>query len=115
MGKFWKFIAFIGLLIQFSFAYSANHDVSFSQKKDNNSAFSKESLNVCHFVQPNIERSNPDLKHSNRIPVNIDNTNTALQLFSSFKESNLKIVLSEQDIDRCKKVSILLFPFHYFW
>ena len=115
MGKFWRFIVFAGLLFQFSLAYSTNQDASFSTKKDHSTLFSKESLSACHFFQPNIERSNPDLKHSNRIPVNIDNTNTALQLFSSFKESNLKIVLSEQDIDRCKKVSILLFPFHYFW
>jgi len=114
MRKFWKFIVFTGLLIQFSFAYSANHDVTISFKKDNNTAFSKESLSVSHFVQPSIERSNPDLKHNNRIPVNISDSNTP-PLFSSFKENNLKIVLSDQDIDRCRKVSILLFPFHYFW
>jgi hypothetical protein len=115
MGKFWKFIVFTGLLIQFSFAYSANHDATFSTKKANNTAFSKESLSVSHFVQPSIERSNPDLKHNNRLPVNIDDSNTALLSFTNFKERNLKIVLSDQDIDRCTKVSILLFPFHYFW
>jgi hypothetical protein len=115
MGNFWKFIVFTGLLIQFSFAYSANHDVTISFRKDNSSAFSKESLSVSHFVQPSVERSNPDLKHNNRIPVNIDDSNATLPLFSSFKESNIKIVLSDQDINRCTKVSILLFPFHYFW
>jgi hypothetical protein len=115
MGKFWKFIVFAGLLIQFSFAYSANNDSTIYQKKDSNTAFSKESLSVSHFVQPSIERSNPDLKQNNRIPVNINDFNTSLPLFSTFKENNLKIVLSDQDIDRCAKVSILLFPFHYFW
>ncbi|PVX47087.1 hypothetical protein C8C85_3002 [Flavobacterium sp. 103] len=115
MRKFWKFIVFTGLLIQFSFAYSANHDATISFRKDNNTSFSKESLSISHFVQPSIERNNPDLKHNNRIPVNIDDSNTTLPLFSSFKESNLKIVLSDQDIDRCRKISILLFPFHYFW
>ena len=115
MGKFWKFIVFAGLLIQFSFTYGANHDSTIYPKKDNNTAFSKESLSVSHFVQSCIERSNPDLKHNNRIPVHISDFNTALPLFSSFKENNLKIILSEQDIDRCAKVSILLFPFHYFW
>jgi hypothetical protein len=114
MRKFWKFIVFTGLLIQFSFAYSANHDVTISLKKDNNTAFSKESLSVSQFVQPSTERSNPDLKHNNRIPVSIGDSNTAL-LFSNFKEGNVKIVLSDQDINRCTKVSILLFPFHYFW
>ena len=115
MRRFWKFIVFTALLIQFSFAYSANQDVTISSRKDNSTAFSKESLSVSHFVQPSIERSNPDLKNSNRIPVNINDSNTTLPLFSSFKENNLKIVLSDQDIDRCTKVSILLFPFHYFW
>lgn len=115
MGKFWKFIVFAALLIQFSFAYSANHETSFSQKKDHNTSFGKESLSISHFVQPSIERSNPDLKNNNRIPVDINEFNTFLPLFSSFKENILKIVLSDQDIDRCANVSILLFPFHYFW
>ena len=115
MGKFWKFIVFVALLIQFSFAYSANHDLTISTKKDNNTAFSKESLSVSHFVQPSVERSNPNLKHNNRIPVQISDFNTALPLFSSYIENNPKTILSDQDIDRCAKVSILLFPFHYFW
>jgi hypothetical protein len=115
MGKFWKFIVFAGLLIQFSFAYCANHDSTIYPKKGNNTAFSKESLSISLFVQPSIERSNPDLKQNNRIPVQISDFNTWLPLFSSLKENNLKIVLSDQDINRCAKVSILLFPFHYFW
>lgn len=115
MKKFWKFIVFAGLLIQFSLGYSANNGSTISEKKDNNTAFSKESLSIPHFVQPSIERSNPDLKHNNRIPVDISNFNTALSLFSNLKENNSKIFLSDQDIDRCAKVSILLFPFHIFW
>ena len=115
MGKFWKFIVFAGLLIQFSFVYSANHDSRIYSKKDNTTTFSKESLNVSHFVKPSIERNNPNLKQNNRILVHISEFNTQLTLFSNFKENNPKIVLSDQDIDRCVKVSILLFPFHYFW
>ena len=115
MGKFWKFIVFTGLLIQFSFTYGANHDSTISLKKDNSTEFSKESLRISYFVQPSVERSNPDLKHNNRIPFNFSDFNTAIHLFSNFKENELKIVLSNQDINRCAKVSILLFPFHYFW
>ena len=115
MKTFWKFIVFTGLLIQFSFAYSANHDATISFQKESNTTFSKESLSVSHFVQPSIERGTPDQKHNTRIPVYINNSNTLLPFFSSFRENNLKIVLSDQDIDRCAKVSILLFPFHYFW
>lgn len=115
MRKLWKFIVFTGLLIQFSFAYSANHDSTISQKKDNNTEFNKKSLGIAHFLQSNIERSNPDLKHNNRIPFNLNDSNTAILLFSNFKENELKIILSNQDINRCDKVSILLFPFHFFW
>lgn len=115
MGRFWKLIVFTGLLIQFSFAYSANPDTTISFKKDNNTSFNKENLSISHFVQPSIERSNLDLKHNNRIPVHSSDFNTALPIFSSFKKNNLKIVISDQDIHRCTKVLILLFPFHYFW
>ena len=114
MKTFWKFIVFTGLLIQFSFAYSANHDATISFPKENNTEFGKETLSTSHFIQPSVERGTPDLKPNNRIPVGL-NENTLLPLFSSLKENNLKIVLSNQDIDRCTEVSILLFPFHYFW
>ena len=114
MKTFWKFIVFTGLLIQFNFAYSANNDAIISFQKENNTEFGKETLSTSHFLQPTVERSTPDLKHNNRIPVGIIE-NTLLPLFSNLKDNNLKIALSEQDIDRCSKVSILLFPFHYFW
>ena len=114
MKNFWKFIVFTGLFLQFSFAYSANHDATISFQKQSNTEFGKESLNATHFVQPNIERNNPDLKHNNRIPVGIS-ANTTLSLFLGHKKNNLKIALSDQDVNRCNKVSILLFPFHYFW
>lgn len=115
MGKLWRFIVFVGLLIQFGFSYGANHNSTISSKKDSNTEFSKESLCISHFTQPSIERSNPDLKHNNRIPFNFSDFNTAIPLFSGFVENDPKIFLSDQDINRCVKVSILLFPFHYFW
>ncbi|PKB17910.1 hypothetical protein [Flavobacterium sp. 5] len=114
MKTFWKFIVFTGLLIQSTFAYSANHDAVITFQKENNTEFGKESLSTSHFIQPSIERGTPDLKHNNRIPVGLS-SNTLLPLFTSLKENNIKIVLSNQDIDRCAEVSILLFPFHYFW
>ena len=114
MRKFWKFIVFTGLLIQFGFAYSANHDTTISFLKENNPEINKESLSTTHFVLPCIERGTPDLKHNNRIPVGLSE-NILLPIFSSLKENNLKITLSDQDIDRYNSVSILLFPFHYFW
>ncbi len=115
MKIFWKFIVFIGLLLQFAFAHSANHDTIISFQKESSTDINKESLSVSHFVQPSIERGTPELKSNSRIPVDINDSNTLLPLFSNLKENNLKIILSNQDIDRCSKVSILLFPFHYFW
>ena len=116
MKTFWKFIVFTGLLIQFTFAYSANHDTTITFQKENNTEFGKESLSISHFVQPSIARGTPDLKNSNRIPVGLINLcPTNLQSLLIFKDNTRKIVLSDQDIDRCNKVSILLFPFHYHW
>jgi hypothetical protein len=115
MRKFWKFIVFTGLLIQFSFAFGTNQNSTISSKKDTDTAFSKESLSISHFIQPTVERSNPEVKHNNRIPTSFGDFNTAISLNLSFKEDNPKIALSNQDIDKCSKVSILLFPFHYFW
>lgn len=114
MRNFWKFIVLIGLLIQFGLANGANHDETISFSKGNNPEINKESLSASHFVEPSIERSNPDLKHNNRVPVGLGE-NTLLPLFSSLEGNHLKIVLSDQDINRCTNVSILLFPFHYFW
>jgi hypothetical protein len=114
MKTFWKFIVFTGLLFQFSFAYSANHDATISFQKQSNTEFGKETISVSHFVQPSFDKESPELKQNNRIPVGLSDI-TLLPLFSSFRENNLKIVLLKQDIDRCTEVSILLFPFHYFW
>lgn len=100
--------------MQFGLANGANHDETISFSKGNNPEINKESFSASHFVEPSIERSNPDLKHNNRVPVGLGE-NTLLPLFSSLEGNDLKIVLSDQDIDRCTNVSILLFPFHYFW
>jgi hypothetical protein len=115
MKTFWKFIVLTGLFIQFNFAYSANQYIVPSFQKGNNTSLTKESLNSSHFIQPSIDRGTLDQNQNSRIPVYINDCNTLSPLFSGLKENNLKIVLSDQDIDRCIKVSILLFPFHYFW
>jgi hypothetical protein len=115
MKAFGKFIVLIGLFIQFNFAYSANQYAFPSFQKKNNTSLSKESLSTSHFIQPSIDRGTLDQSHNTRIPVGINDCNTLSPFFPCFKGNNLKIVLSDQDIDRCTKVSILLFPFHYFW
>ncbi|WP_264563677.1 hypothetical protein [Flavobacterium sp. N3904] len=115
MKTFWKFIVIIGLFMQFSFAYSANQYAIPTFQKENNSSLSKESLSSSHFIQPSVDRGALDLKHNNRISVDLSDCTLSSLLFSSFKENNPKIAVFDQDIDRCSQVSILLFPFHFFW
>jgi hypothetical protein len=115
MKNFWKFIVFACLLTQFGFAYNSNSNISSSFQKKNDTTFSKESLSSFQFVRPSIDRGTSDLKDNNRIPVGLRFYPTELQSLSILSENTLKIVLSDQDINRCNGVSILLFPFHYFW
>ncbi|WP_269223296.1 MULTISPECIES: hypothetical protein [Flavobacterium] len=115
MKTFWKFTVLIGLFIQFNFAFSANQYDTPSFQNDNSTTFNKESLSSSHFIQPSIDKGSVDQSHTTRIRIGINDCNLVSPYFICSKGNNLNIVLSDQDIDRCIKVSILLFPFHYFW
>jgi len=117
MKNFWKLIVFACLFIQSGYAFDAiKLSESSFQKKNNTTIFDKENLGIPNFVQFCIERGTSDLKNNNRIPVGFGNYFPAeFRSLSTLKESNPKIVLSNQDVDRYNSVSILLFPFHYFW
>lgn len=117
MKNFWKLVVFACLFIQSGFAYDANqHSTSFFQKKHNTTLFDRENIGTPEFVQFSIERGTLDLKNNNRVPVGIGHHfPTEFQSLSALRNNNLKIVLSDQDINRYNSVSILLFPFHYFW
>lgn len=115
MKNFWKFIVFTCLLTQFGYANNTNKNTISSFQKKIETTFSKESVSSSHFVRPTINRGISDLKQHNRIPAGLSYFATELQPLSILRDNNLKIVVSDQDIDRCNKVSILLFPFHYFW
>ena len=115
MKNFWKFIVFTGLFFQLGFAHNANHDTTISFQKERDTEFSKESISTSHFIQPSIDRGTLDQNHNTRIPVGVAHYPTALQSITILRENTPKIVLSDQDIDRYNGVSILLFPFHYFW
>jgi len=115
MKNFWKFIVFVGLFVQLGFAHNANHNAMVSFQKESNTEFSKESLSSSEFVQPTISRGTLDLKLSNRIPAGVANYPSELQSLTILRNATHKIFLSDQDLDRYNGVSILLFPFHYFW
>lgn len=115
MKKIWKFIIFVCLITQFGYAYNSNPNITSSFQKKNENILSKESLSSFHFVRPSIDKGTSDFKHNNRIPAGLSNYATEFQTLPILRDNDFKIVLSEQDVNRCNKVSILLFPFHYFW
>lgn len=116
MKNFWKFVVFACLITQFSYPYTTNKNAVSSLQKETKTNFSKESLSSFYFVRPNIHRvTTSDLKNNTRIPVGFSYCTTELQLTPILRRIALKVILFAQDIDRCASVSILLFPFHYFW
>lgn len=101
--------------MQFGYAYSTNKNTIPSVQRKTETTFSKESISSSDFIRPNIHRGTFDLKTSNRIPAGLNFWPTQLQSLPILRIKVLKIVVSDQDINRCATVSILLFPFHYFW
>lgn len=100
--------------MQVGYAYNPNQEIPTSQKKTENT-ISKESFGAIQFLRPSIERGTLDLKHNNRIPVGFSYYPTELQSLGILRKQDLRISVLDQDINRCKSVSILLFPFHYYW
>ena len=110
-----KTVIFIGLTIAFIFAFSANEvAISNVPLEKSKSSLSVEKIHSSAFIEP--QASNP-LTFSQKNP---DFS------FSKYLENylapipDLKIGISfpffaNQDINRCEKVSLLLFPFHIFW
>ncbi|NDP26911.1 MAG: hypothetical protein GZ087_05715 [Flavobacterium sp.] len=111
-----KTIIFIGFTVAFLFAFSAN-EVSINKvqlEKPESSLSSSSSIHSTFFIEPQAS-----------------NTFTHVQKTSNFSFSkylknylvaipDLKIGTSftffaNQDINRCERVSLLLFPFHIFW
>jgi hypothetical protein len=110
-----KFFVFIGLLIVFSFAFSAN-EVSISNVpvEKNKTSLSVEKIHSSAFIEPQasnpltFSQKNPDFSFSKYLEnylVSIPNLKTGIS-FAFF---------ANQDINRCEMVSLLLFPFHIFW
>lgn len=110
-----KIAVFIGLMIVFLFALNVNEiRINTIQTEKSNSAFSNDSNHSSFFIQPQANISF------------IFNGKTANSIIAKwfenflikipdFKILNLSNTFVNQDINRCEMVSILLFPFHYFW
>lgn len=106
---------FIGLSIAFLFALHANEVVDGkSRLEKTESSFSIDGIHSSVFIQPQASsiftapNKTPDvsvLKYFENL----------LIVIPDLKIGKFLIAFANQDINRCEMVSLLLFPFHYFW
>ncbi|TDE51084.1 hypothetical protein [Flavobacterium sp. GT3P67] len=115
MNLFRKTVVFIGLLIAFLFAFSANENsIHTIQLEKSSSSVSVDSIHSSDFLQPQVSNTftsyhkTPDYT----IAKYLENF---LIVIPDFKLSTFFIRFAKQDINRCEMVSLLLFPFHFFW
>ncbi|MDI5897292.1 hypothetical protein [Flavobacterium yafengii] len=115
MNWFRKTVVFIGLLIAFLFALSASEaPIPSIQLEKSNSSVSVGSIHSSDFIQPQVSNTftsyhkTPDYT----IAKYLENFLIAIP---DFKISTFFIRFAKQDINRCEMVSLLLFPFHFFW
>ena len=110
-----KTIIFIGFTIAFAFAFGANQvSVDKIQIEKQDSSFSVDSIHSSVFIQPQASSSfaSPQKTPDFSVAKYFENY---LIVIPDFKISTHLTVYVNQNINRCEKVSLLLFPFHYFW
>ncbi|MDG1872036.1 MAG: hypothetical protein P8I78_08765 [Flavobacterium sp.] len=110
-----KTVFFIGLIFLFFVAFSATEYSSLIKvEKQSSTKFSLESIQNPAFIQPQPHyTANVQLeKDSNPI---IKWQAAFLTASTAVKKLSCSKAYINQDINRCEKVSILLFPFHFFW
>ena len=115
MNWFRKTLVFIGLLIAFLFAFSASEAPIHTIKSEkSSSSVSVDSIHSSDFIQPQVSNTftsyhkTPDYT----IAKYLENF---LIVIPDFKIRTFFIRFAKQDINRCEMVSLLLFPFHFFW
>nr|WP_315161675.1 hypothetical protein [uncultured Flavobacterium sp.] len=115
MNCFRKTLVFIGLLIAFLFAFSASEaPIHITQLEKSSSSVSVDSIHSLDFIQPQV--SNPFTSYHKTPDYTIAKyLENFLIAIPDFKISTFFIRFAKQDINRCEMVSLLLFPFHFFW
>jgi hypothetical protein len=110
-----KIFVFIGLLIVFSFAFSANEvAIDNIQLETQESSLSVEKIHSSAFIEPqagnhlSATSKTPDLSFSKYLE-------NYLVSIPDLKKGITFTFFANQDINRCEMVSLLLFPFHIFW
>lgn len=110
-----KIIIFSGLVLLFTFAITADKSSNKQTKtEENNSTITTKNIHSSAFIEPT---------HSSTLIINHKSTDTPIAKWMTtflitipvFKKYNFHNTYLNQDINRCITVSILLFPFHYFW
>lgn len=115
MNWFRKTVIFIGLIVVFLFAFSANEIPNpITQSEKTSSSLSFDSIHSSDFIQPHVnnlftsQQKTPDYSISKYLE-------NFLIAILDFKRNISFIRFAKQDINRCEMVSLLLFPFHFFW
>lgn len=110
-----KTVIFIGLVIVFSFAFSVNEVfVSNTPVEKSKTSLSAEKVHSSAFIEPQasnpltFSQKNPDFSFSKYLE-------NYLVSIPSLKIGISFAFFANQDINRCERVSLLLFPFHIFW
>lgn len=112
-----KTIVFVGLLMLFLSAYNADKvaiDVIQPQKTDSN--FTHDSIHTSAFIQPQAGfHVVADVKTNYPSPTLTKWFDTFLIVIPDCKIQRSISNFANQTLNQSKKISILLYPFHYFW
>ena len=115
MNWFRKTIGFIGLSIALLFAFNANDATVDSNKiEKSSSSVSVDSIHSSDFIQPQVSNTFTSY-HKTPDYTSVKYLENFLIEIPDFKSSTFFIRFAKQDINRCEMVSLLLFPFHFFW
>jgi hypothetical protein len=110
-----KIVVLIGLSIVFLAAFNADEArIDTIQTEKSTPSFSDEKIHSSVFIQPQaITAFALNSKTITTVVAKwLENFLVAIPDFKVLKYFNTFL---NQDINRCEKVSLLLFPFHYFW
>ncbi|MET0759665.1 MAG: hypothetical protein ABWZ56_04545 [Flavobacterium sp.] len=110
-----KTLVFTVLSIVSLFAFKGEQDaITQIQQENSSSNFSNDSIHASAFIQPQVTNTFT-VNHKADSPVFIKWFDNFLFKIPDFKISKHLNTFLIQDINRCENVSLLLFPFHFFW
>jgi arginine exporter protein ArgO len=111
-----KIIVFSGLMLLFIFAFTADKNTirQTEQEKTSSSTITTKSIHSSVFIEP-THCATFIINHKTIDTPIIKWISTFLVTIPDFKKHNFHNTFFNQNINRCLSVSILLFPFHYFW